>query len=292
MRTIPLLAACFFCLFVGVCATTAAQTGGLVDKSAAAKLKLVGLQNQQQEEAVPLMWDFVKIPAGEFEMGCSPNDGECGGANANERPRHRVRISKSFEIGRYEVTQAMWESVMGSNPSHFKGADRPVENIGWSKAREFLRRLNARHDGYYYRLPTEAEWEYAARAGSTTPHYGSLDNIAWCHDNSARQIHPVGRKQPNAWGLYDVEGNVSEWVQDFYVEKYYSISPLVDPQGPARGLGRVFRGGSFRDHGRALRASYRWFSSQGGSRGLGFRCVREAISKPTAGAGSESGFSP
>jgi formylglycine-generating enzyme required for sulfatase activity len=277
MKIMPILAVCFFCLFILVCATTAAQTVGLVDKSEATKLKLHGLENRKREEEGRLRWTFVKIPAGEFDMGCSPNDRECDGANDNERPRHRVRISKGFEIGKYEVTQAMWESVMGSNPSHFKGADRPVENVGWSKAQEFLRRLNARNEGYHYRLPTEAEWEYAARAGSTTAHYGRLDSIAWYHDNSNRQTHPVGQKQPNAWGLCDVEGNVSEWVQDVYVEKYYSISPLVDPQGPALGLGRVIRGGSFRDHGRTLRLSDRWFSSHGGGKELGFRCVREAI---------------
>jgi formylglycine-generating enzyme required for sulfatase activity len=171
----------------------------------------------------------------------------------------------------------MWESVMGSNPSHFKGADRPVEKVDWDKAQEFLRRLNARHDGYHYRLPTEAEWEYAARAGCTAAHYGSLDSIAWHRGNSSGQTHPVGQKQPNAWGLYVVEGNVWEWVQDLYVEKYYSISPLVDPPGPALGLGRVFRGGSWRNHGRSLRLSERWFSSHGGGKDVGFRCVREVI---------------
>ena len=279
MKRMPLLAACFFCLFINVCTTTAAQAGGLVDKSEATKLTLVRLENHKREEEGRLRWTFVKIPAGEFDMGCSPNDRECDGAIDNESPRHHIRISRSFEIGKYEVTQAMWELVMGSNPSHFKGADRPVENVGWSKAQEFLRRLNARNDGYHYRLPTEAEWEYAARAGSTTAHYGSLDIIAWHHGNSNRQTHPVGQKQPNAWGLCDVEGNVSEWVQDFYVEKYYSISPLVDPQGPAFGLGRVIRGGSFRDHGRSLRLSHRWFSSHGGTKELGFRCVRVAIPK-------------
>jgi len=166
---------------------------------------------------------------------------------------------------------------MGSNPSRFKGADRPVEKVGWGKAQEFLRRLNAKHDGYHYRLPTEAEWEYAARAGSIAAHYGSLDSIAWHRGNSRSQTHPVGQKQPNAWGLCDVEGNVSEWVLDLYVEKYYSISPLVDPQGPALGLGRVIRGGSFRSRGRSMRLSQRWFSSYGGTKELGLRCVRVAI---------------
>jgi formylglycine-generating enzyme required for sulfatase activity len=276
MFRMPLLAVCFFCLFIGVCTTTTAQTAGLVDERGATKLN--GLENRKREEEGRLMWAFVKIPAGEFDMGCSPNDGECYGNATNERPRHHIRISKGFEIGKYEVTQAMWESVMGSNPSHFKGADRPVEKVDWDKAQEFLRRLNARNDGYHYRLPTEAEWEYAARAGSTTAHYGSLDSIAWHRGNSSGQTHPVGQKQPNAWGLYDVEGNVSEWVQDLYVEKYYSISPLVDPQGPALGLGRVIRGGSFGSRGRSMRLSERWFSSHGGANYLGFRCVRVAIS--------------
>jgi len=277
MKRMLVLAACFFYLFIPVCTTPAAQTVGPTDKSEATKPKLDGIENRKREEEIRLRWTFARIPAGEFDMGCSPNDRECGGAIDNERPRHHVRISKGFEIGRYEVTQAMWESIMGSNPSHFKGADRPVDTVSWVDTQKFLRRLNARNDGYHYRLPTEAEWEYAARAGSTTAHDGSLDTIAWYHGNSNRQTHPVGQKQPNAWGLYDVEGNVWEWVQDFYVEDFYSISPLVDPQGPALGLGRVIRGGSFRSRGRSLRLSDRWFSSHGGSKDLGFRCVREPI---------------
>jgi formylglycine-generating enzyme required for sulfatase activity len=273
----PVLAVCFFCLLIPICTTMVGQTVGLVDKSEASRLKPDGLENRERKDEGRRGWTFVKIPAGEFDMGCSPNDGECDGANANERPRHHIRISKGFEIGKYEVTQAMWESIMGSNPSRFKGADRPVEKVSWVKTQEFLRRLNARDDGYHYRLPTEAEWEYAARAGSTTAHYGNLDTIAWHSGNSNRQTHPVGQKQPNAWGLYDVEGNVYEWVQDRYIQKYYSISPLVDPQGPALGLGRVIRGGSFRSRGRSLRLSDRWFSTQGRGKDVGFRCVRETI---------------
>jgi formylglycine-generating enzyme required for sulfatase activity len=275
MRRMPSRAVCLFGIFICVCTITGAQAVSQADKSEVTRTKPDGMESRKQEEG-RLKWAFIKIPAGEFDMGCSPDNGECDGANANERPRHHVRISKGFEIGKYEVTQAMWESVMGSNPSHFEGADRPVDKVGWEDTQKFLRRLNARNDGYRYRLPTEAEWEYAARAGSTTAHYGSLDRIAWYRGNSNRQTHPVGQKQPNAWGLYDVEGNVWEWVQDFYIEKYYSISPLVDPQGPALGLGRVIRGGSFRDGGRTLRVSDRWFRSHAGTKEIGFRCVREA----------------
>ena len=154
---------------------------------------------------VPLKWEFVRIPAGEFEMGCSSGDSDC---LSLEKPQHHVRISKGFEMGKYLVTQAMWKSVMGTNPSRFKGADRPVERVSWNDVQEFLQRLNTQNDGYHYRLPTEAEWEYAARAGSTSSRYGELNAVAWYSGNSGKETHPVGQKQPNAWGLYDMLGNV------------------------------------------------------------------------------------
>lgn len=178
--------------------------------------------------------EFVKIAPGEFTMGCSQDDTEC---NADEKPAHRVQITKSFEMGRYEVTQAQYQAVMETNTSTIKGDKRPVETVSKTEAQDFLDRLNARQDGYRYRLPTEAEWEYAARAGTTGPYAGPLDDIAWYAGNSGDETHPVGLKRPNAWGLYDMEGNVREWVADSYSRTYYGSSPIADPTGPQPGEG-------------------------------------------------------
>lgn len=177
--------------------------------------------------------EFVKIAPGEFMMGCSTGDSEC---QADEKPEHRVQITKAFEIGKYEVTQAQWQAVMGSNPSTIKGDDHPVETISKEEAQDFLAKLTARNDGYRYRLPTEAEWEYAARAGGPAAP-ASLDDVAWYASNSDDQTHPVGQKKPNAWGLYDTLGNVREWVSDQYAVNFYSQSPLADPTGPQAGQG-------------------------------------------------------
>jgi formylglycine-generating enzyme required for sulfatase activity len=249
-----------------------------------------------------LNWVFVAIPPGEFDMGCSPNDDEC--AN-EEKPRHHVRLSRGFQIGKYPVTQAMWESVMPRNFSHFKGADLPVEGVTWDDVQVFLGKVNARHDGYRYRLPTEAEWEYAARAGTTGPRYGPLDDVAWYADNSGPsrisndelwrmnkgdwkkslqmliahgdRTHPVGQKQPNPWGLYDMLGNVWQWTSDWWDEKYYEHSPGVDPPGPASGQSKkVRRGGSWIYGSQDARASARnWWLANDMGYCLGFRCVRQ-----------------
>jgi formylglycine-generating enzyme required for sulfatase activity len=186
--------------------------------------------------------EFVKIAPGEFIMGCSDGDTQC---NADEKPAHRVRITKAFEMGKYEVTQAQWRSVMNTNPSTVHGDNHPVETVAKSDAEEFLAKLNAQNDGYRYRLPTEAEWEYAARAGTKSAFAGKLSDIAWYSENSEDETHPVGTKKPNAWGLYDMEGNVREWVSDTYGANYYSNSPQDDPTGPAPGQqgGRGGRGG-------------------------------------------------
>jgi formylglycine-generating enzyme required for sulfatase activity len=183
--------------------------------------------------------EFVQVNSGEFMMGCSVGDIDC---NADERPIHHVQITKPFQIGKYEVTQAQWTSVMGSNPSTIKGDDRPVETVNKDEAHQFLSKLNAQNDGYKYRLPTEAEWEFAARAGSATPYAGPLDEVAWYAGNSEDETHPVGKKKPNAWGLYDMEGNVKEWVEDTYSQNYYSSSPATDPTGPQGGQRGGFGG--------------------------------------------------
>jgi formylglycine-generating enzyme required for sulfatase activity len=222
--------------------------------------------------ADPFNMQFVTIPAGEFMMGCSPGDSYC---NSDESPRHRVRIAKSFEMGVYEVTQAQWGAVLGGNPSHFKGETLPVETISWNDIQQFLARLNERNDGYRYRMPTEAEWEYAARAGSTDKYAGGvLDETAWYVDNSSSKTHPVGEKKPNAWGLYDMLGNVSEWCQDWLGD--YPNDTVTDPTGPSSGSQRGIRGGSWWDRTWFLRVSRRDAYTPGTKyRYVGFRCVRD-----------------
>ena len=238
--------------------------------------------------------EFVMVPSGEFQMGCSegakPN--EC---SRDEKPRHRVQITKAFEIGKTEVTEKQWQAVMGSNPSASKGEDLPVEQVTFQQVHEFLNKLNARNDGSLYRLPTEAEWEYAARAGTTDQYAGSLHDMAWYNDGQAAargsgafqnenspvgllvpETHPVATKKPNAWGIYDMRGNVAEWVEDFYDASYYSQSPTADPRGPASGDGHVVRGGSFRVYPWLTRVSLRTvFPESYEFNDLGFRVVRE-----------------
>ena len=206
-----------------------------------------------------------------------------------------MQISKAFEIGKTEVTGQQWQAVMGSDPSAFRGEDFPVEKITFGQAQEFLSKLNARSDGFLYRLPTEAEWEYAARAGTTDQYAGSLRDMAWYSDEgggavrtgsrrnedsptglAAAKTHPVATKKPNMWGIYDMRGNVAEWVQDFYDPKYYSISPAADPEGPPAGEGHVVRGGSFRVRPWLTRVSLRtMFPETYEFDDVGFRVVRE-----------------
>lgn len=192
---------------------------------------------------------FVQILEGNFRMGSE--NGEAG-----EKPVHPVKVS-TLEMGKYELTQEQWQSVMGSNPSKFKGANLPVENVSWNDAQEFIKKLNAQNDGYTYRLPTEAEWEYVCRAGTTGDYAGNVNEMAWYKSNSAGETHPVGQKRPNAWGLHDMHGNVWEWCNDWYDENYYKKSPGVDPSGPSTGSDRVGRGGSWYDKTFSLRSAHR-----------------------------------
>ena len=199
--------------------------------------------------------EFMWIPAGQFLMG-SPEDEE--GRDADER-QHEVRISEGFWMKKYEVTQGEWESVMGANPSRFLdcGPRCPVERVTWFDTEEFMQRLNGRESGkgYRYRLPTEAEWEYAARAGTTGARYGELGEIAWYNENSGDRTHPVGQKQANAWGLHDMLGNAWEWTADWHGE--YPSSLVTDPQGPSKGSDRVGRGGGWYFNARDLRSASR-----------------------------------
>jgi formylglycine-generating enzyme required for sulfatase activity len=196
---------------------------------------------------------FIPIPAGEFKMGSENGlDGE--------KPVHKVKITKPFEIGRYEVTQEQWQDVMGNNPSKFQGeAHLPVERVSWEDVQKFIKELNDKKDGYIYRLPTEAEWEYACRAGSTGDFAGNIDEMAWYDKNSGNKTHPVGQKKANAWGLHDMHGNVAEWCNDWYLEFYYRESPSADPSGPSSSeySYKLFRGGSWQSPAENIRSASR-----------------------------------
>lgn len=186
--------------------------------------------------------EFVYVPSGSFVMGSDR------GA-ADERPARRVTIRRGFYMGRYEITQAQWRTVMGDNPSNFKGEDLPVEQISWTDAQGFIKKLNERGDPFVYRLPTEAEWEYACHAQMTGESMGDLNALAWYFNNSAGKTHPVGEKQANAWGIHDMLGNVWEWCEDVYHESYRG----APTDGSAWLSGgdqryRVMRGGSWIDN--------------------------------------------
>jgi formylglycine-generating enzyme required for sulfatase activity len=220
--------------------------------------------------------EFVRIPAGGFMMGCSPGDGQCAD---DEKPAHMVRITRAFEVGKYEVTEAQWQAVMVDAPYvPAGGQDYAYGLTGWITAQSFVERLTARDDGYKYRLPTEAEWEYAARAGTKDAFGGaSPDAVAWFGQNAAGKPNLVGQRRPNAWGIYDMQGNVWEWVSDFYDEKYYSSSQLSDPQGPPTGQYRVLRGGSLVSNAARVRVSARSFVGLPIQQDFfGFRVVRES----------------
>ena len=196
-------------------------------------------------------------------------------ADDDEQPVTQVRISQGFWLGKFEVTQGQWQGVMGSNPSHFTqcGPDCPVEQVSWNDAQEFIRNLNGRGGGNRYRLPTEAEWEYATRAGTSGDRYGNVDAIAWHNGNSGDRTHPVGRKAPNAWGLHDMLGNVWEWTQDWFAN--YPGGSVTDPRGPGSGSTWVHRGGGWVSNARYSRAPNRGDNSPGHrSDGLGLRLLR------------------
>jgi formylglycine-generating enzyme required for sulfatase activity len=207
--------------------------------------------------------EVVLIPAGSFTMGTDKKIFEGAYASDDETQGHRVRvsISRPFYLGRYEVTQEQWAAVMRSNPSYFQGWNNPVENVSWGDVQEFVMRLNRQEGHARYRLPTEAEWEYAARGGTDTEFFfmqdpktwnkaayheatRQLDAYAWVYLNSGNTTHPVGEKKPNPFGLYDVYGNVWEWVQDWDGE-LPAVRETTDYTGPASGWERVLRGGGW-----------------------------------------------
>ena len=200
--------------------------------------------------------EMVKVESGSFNMGATP---EMEDPNESEKPVHLVTLANDYYIGKYEVTQALWQAVMGSNPSSSKGDDLPVERVSWNDCQDFISKLNAM-TGKRFRLPTEAEWEYAARGGKKSRGYqysgsNTLDDVAWYYGNSGNKTHVVGTKLPNELGIYDMTGNVREWCQDRYDS--YSSSPQTNPTGAASGSGRVCRGGRWYYSDWNCRSSYR-----------------------------------
>ena len=221
-----------------------------------------------------LMAKFVLIPAGTFMMGSPADEPE----RDNDETLHQVTISKPFYLQTNPVTQGQWKKVMGNNPSYFEGDDNlPVESVSWDDVQKFIRKLNKMEGSDKYLLPTEAEWEYACRAGSKTTYCfgndpGRLGAYAWYCDNSGNVTHPIRLKKPNAWGLYDIHGNVWEWCQDWYCD--YPSNNVTDPDGPSSGSYRVFRGGSWIHRASYCRSADRFFDNPGvHDDRLGFRLV-------------------
>jgi formylglycine-generating enzyme required for sulfatase activity len=284
--------------------------------------------------------NFVKVQPGSFWMGDEEHEPTDEHYELRMRPRHQVEITKPFELSKYEVTQAQWQAVMGTNPSHFKGDNLPVESVSWNDVQLFLKRVQPLDDKYIYRLPTEAEWEYACRAGSTglfsgqtfasveeaeeakdkrgkveereragekakaakkeykeaesprdarremerearkdTPaFYKELLPQAWFRINAQRSTHPVGQLQANAWGLYDMQGNVAELCQDWFAFGY-TKEPIKDPQGPETGTQRINRGGSWQMPASYCRAAVRLYGDVNEKQSIiGFRLARQAQS--------------
>lgn len=199
---------------------------------------------------------MILVEGGTYTMGATSEQGS--DADNAEKPAHQVTVS-TFSIGETEVTQELWQAVMGNNPSNFKGPRRPVEQVSWEDCQNFIRKLNSL-TGRRFRLPTEAEWEYAARGGTKANDHkyaGSsvIDRVAWYDRNSGCQTHDVATKRANELGLYDMSGNVWEWCQDLYGR--YSSASQTNPKGPSSGSGRVFRGGGWLHDARLCRVSTR-----------------------------------
>jgi formylglycine-generating enzyme required for sulfatase activity len=222
--------------------------------------------------------EMAYIRPGTFTMGSENGD-------SDEKPLTRVTLTKGYWLGKTEVTQGQYEALMGANPSNFKnaGRDAPVEQVSWDEAMQFCRKLTERErqagrlpDGYEYTLPTEAQWEYACRAGTTADYAGNLDAMAWYNQNSGNTTHPVAQKQANAWGLYDMHGNVWEWCRDWYGN--YQGGSVTDPTGPTSGSFRVYRGGGWDLDAGCCRSAVR-FGYVPGGRGddLGFRLALGSV---------------
>jgi len=247
---------------------------------------------------------MLLIPPGEFLMGSNDEertrfleeekaaeDQWLSDRIPSEGPQHRVRITRPFYLGKHEITQAQWESVMGSNPSSLKDTSHPVEQVSWNDIQPFLAKLNDRGgaDKMKFALPTEAQWEYACRSGTTTPYYGGgsendLPRYGWCNANSGGKPHPVGELKPNAFGLYDMHGNVWEWCVDWHAGDYYAKSSVDDPTGPSAGSPRVLRGGSWNDRPRICRSALRYDLRPTSRGNLGFRLASVMAEKRVSGS--------
>ena len=218
-------------------------------------------------------FEMIAVKGGTFTMGCTSEQG--GNCYNSEKPTHSVTLS-DYYIGKFEVTQELWQAVMGSNPSYFKGNNLPVEKVSWNDVQEFITKLNQK-TGANFRLPTEAEWEYAARGGNKSREYkysgsNNIGYVAWYTDNSGSKTHQVGTKPPNELGIYDMSGNVCEWCQDWYGN--YSSGSQTNPTGPSSGSHRVLRGGSWRSSAGRCRVSDRNASNPVNGDGIiGFRLV-------------------
>jgi formylglycine-generating enzyme required for sulfatase activity len=244
--------------------------------SAAAEVKNDTRQIEVYASVAPLFTSptlgakFVLVPAGTFMMGSS--------SGKKNETQHQVTISKPFYIQTTEVTQGQWKKVMGSNPSFFKdcGDNCPVEQVSWDDVQEFIRKINSIEGGNKYRLPTEAEWEYAARSGGKIEVYSSgdiVDSVAWYAGNSGGKTHPVGQKKPNDLGIYDMSGNVMEWCQDW--NGSYPSGHVIDPVGPSSGSSRLIRGGGWYSRTGICRLVHRngnW--PDGMHYGIGFRVLK------------------
>ena len=232
----------------------------------------------EQEKLLQLAGEMVFVQGGTFYMGSDDSY-----VDDNEKPVHQVTLD-DFYIGKYPVTQKQWEAVMGTSttlsaPSHFKGRPScPVETVSWDDAQDYIKKIN-KMTGKKFHLPTEAEWEYAARGGNKSRGYkyagsNNLDDVGWNSSNSGFKTHPVGQKKPNELGIYDMSGNVWEWCNDWFAEDYYENCPRNNPQGPSSGSDRVVRGGGCLEYGICLVAVRMCTSPAFRSLHLGFRLSR------------------
>lgn len=235
--------------------------------------------------------EFVLIQSGEFDMGCSNSPELDPNCNESEKPNHHVKLTKDFYMSKYEVTQKQWKKIMGTNPSYFTrcGEDCPVETVSWHEVKRFIELLNQSEgspknknenllQGVVYRLPTEAEWEYAARAGNGTRYYWGEtinSNYLWYEANTLK-LQPVGKKKPNAFGIYDILGNVWEWCEDDYSDTFYSDSKKTDPVNLTNSNSKSYRGGSWNSYAPYTRVTYRsTYDPTYKNNDVGFRVIAE-----------------